>query len=135
MERSEAADLLRRLHTAQDELYGGGDAAPVRELLTEDVVWHVPGRNAIAGTYEGIEEVLAYFVRRRELAGRTLRLHPGDLLVGAGDHVASLTDGSAVIDGVERRWSTVGLYLLRDGKVAACWLLPLDPAEFDEVWQ
>jgi ketosteroid isomerase-like protein len=135
MERDEAVELLRRLHAAQGELYSGGDEAPVRALLAEDVVWRVPGRNAIAGTYKGIEQVLAYFARRRDLAERTLRLHPGDVLVGEGDHVASLTDGTAVIGGVERRWSTVGLYQLRDGRIAACWLLPLAPAVFDEVWQ
>jgi ketosteroid isomerase-like protein len=132
--RRDAVELLRELHRAQGDLYAGGDEAPVRALLTEDVVWHVPGRNAIAGSYEGVEAVLGYFRRRRELADRTLRLHPGDVLVGEGDHVAALTDGSAIIDGVERRWSTVGLYLVRDRRIAACWLLPLDPEAFDAIW-
>jgi hypothetical protein len=44
------------------------------------------------------------------------------------------TEGDAVIDGVERRWSTVGLYRLRERRVAACWLLPLDAAAFDAIW-
>jgi hypothetical protein len=35
--------------------------------------------------------------------------------------------------GVERRWSTVGLYQVRAGRVAACWL-PLDASTFDDVW-
>lgn len=134
MERSAALDLLRRLHEAQGAMYAGGDAEPVRALLTDDVVWHVPGRNAIAGEYRGREEVMAYFARRRDLAARTLRLHPGEVLVGDGDHVASLTEGSAVIDGAERRWGTVGLYRVREERIAACWLLPLDPEAFDRVW-
>ena len=62
-------------------------------------------------------------------------MHPGEVLTGDGDHVAVLTDGTATIDGVERRWSTVGLYRLREGRVAACWLLPLDPKAFDEYWR
>jgi hypothetical protein len=78
---------------------------------------------------------MAYFARRRDLADRSFRLHPGDLLTGDGDRVAALTDGTASIDGVERRWSTVGLYRLRDGQVAACWLLPLDVAAFDAIWR
>jgi hypothetical protein len=45
-----------------------------------------------------------------------------------------VTDGTATIGGVERRWSTVGLYRLRDGRVARCWLLPLDPKAFDAIW-
>jgi acyl-CoA thioester hydrolase len=48
--------------------------------------------------------------------------------------VASLTDGDAVIGGRELSWSTVGLYRLGGGRVAACRLLPLEPAVFDAVW-
>jgi ketosteroid isomerase-like protein len=134
MQRAEAVDLLRRLHQAQQAFYAGGDAAPVRALLTDDIHWHVPGRNAIAGDYQGIDAVLAYFRRRRDLVDRTFRLHPGDVLVGDGDRIAALTDGTAVVGGVQRCWSTVGLYQVRDGRVAGCWLLPLDPASFDDIW-
>ena len=31
-------------------------------------------------------------------------------------------------------WSTVGLYDTRDGRIAVCWLLPLDATEFDAIW-
>jgi ketosteroid isomerase-like protein len=134
MDRSEAVRLLCRLHAAQGAFYAGGEEAPVRALLTNDVHWHVPGRNAIAGDYHGTDAVLAYFRHRRDLADRTFRMHPGDVLAGEGDRIAALTDGTAKIDGAERRWSTVGLYEIRDGRVAACWLLPLDPHSFDEIW-
>ena len=126
--------ILDRLHAAQTELYSGGDPEPVRAVLTDDVVWHVPGDNAIAGEYKGVNAVMDYFRLRRDLADSTFRLHPGELLTGSGDHVAMLTDGTAVIDGSERRWSTVGLYRLQDERVAECWLLPLDPEAFDEIW-
>jgi ketosteroid isomerase-like protein len=135
MDRESAIEVLRRLHEAQGAVYAGGDDAPLRALLTEDVAWHVPGDNAIAGVYTGIEEVMAYVGRRRDLAGRTFRMHPGEVLSGDGEHVAVLTDGTATIDGVQRRWSTVGLYRLRGERIAAVWLLPLDPAAFDEVWR
>jgi ketosteroid isomerase-like protein len=130
-----AAELLGRLHAAQRAFYaGGGDDRELRAVLTDDIEWHVPGRNAIAGDYHGIEAVLDYFTRRRELAGRTFRMHPGDVLVGDGEHVAALTDGTAVVGGTERRWSTVGLYRLRGERICACWLLPLDPDAFDAIW-
>jgi hypothetical protein len=135
MDRELAREVLRRLHAAQSAFYAGGPDGPLREVLTEDIAWHVPGDNAIAGVYEGREAVMAYFARRRDLAARTFRMHPGDLLTGDGARVAVLTDGSAQIGGLEHRWSTVGLYELRDERVAACWLLPLDPAAFDAVWR
>jgi ketosteroid isomerase-like protein len=134
MERTTATDLLRRLHAAQGAFYSGGEAGPVRELLADDVVWRVPGHNAIAGEYRGVDAVMDYFARRRDLAERSFRLHPGEVLVGDADHVAVLTDGTATIDGAKRRWSTVGLYRIREGRIAACWLLPLDPEAFDEIW-
>jgi ketosteroid isomerase-like protein len=134
MDREEARRILARLHEAQGAFYAGGPAEPLRALLADDVRWVVPGSNAIAGDYRGVDEVMAYFARRRELAARTFRMHPGDLLTGEGDRVAVLTDGTATIGGVERRWSTVGLYRLCDGRVAACWLLALDPEAFDAIW-
>jgi uncharacterized protein len=128
-------DVVERLHAAQREFYAGGPDDALRAVLTDDIVWTVPGRNAIAGVYEGVDAVFGYFARRRDLADRTFRMHPGEVLTGDGDHVAVLTDGTAVIDGRERRWSTVGLYRVRDDRIAACWLLPLDAEAFDEIWR
>jgi ketosteroid isomerase-like protein len=127
-------ELLDRLHAAQAAFYAGGDDTAVRAVLADDVEWHVPGANAIAGDYLGIDEVLGYFTRRRDLADNTFRMHPREVLTGAGNHVAALTDGTATIDGAEHSWSTVGLYRIRGDQVAACWLLPLDPQAFDVIW-
>jgi ketosteroid isomerase-like protein len=132
--RAEAERTLARLHEAQAAFYAGGAPEPLHAVLTDDVAWVVPGTSAIAGEYHGLDAVIDYFTRRRELADRSFRMHPGDILVGEGDHVAALTDGTATIGGVEHRWSTVGLYRLRDDRVAACWLLALDPAAFDAIW-
>lgn len=134
MDRGVALESLSRLHEAQGAFYAGGPAAPLRKLLTNDIVWRVPGENAIAGVYTGIDAVMEYFARRRDIADRTFRLHPGELLVGDGEHAAVLTDGTALLHGAERRWSTVGLYRFRGHRIAACWLLPLDPAQFDRIW-
>jgi ketosteroid isomerase-like protein len=132
--RAAAQRVLARLHAAQAAFYAGGTADALHEVLTDDILWVVPGANAIAGEYRGIDAVLDYFARRRDLADRTFRMHPGDVLVGQDGHVAVLTDGTATIDGVDHRWSTVGLYRLRGERVCACWLLPLDAAAFDAIW-
>ena len=69
MERAAATELLGRLHAAQGAFYAGGPHGPLRDVLAGDVEWHVPGRNAIAGDYHGIDAVLAYL-----RAGATSRL-------------------------------------------------------------
>jgi ketosteroid isomerase-like protein len=127
-------EILDRLHTAQAAFYSGEDSTAVRSVLTDDIEWHVPGSNAIAGDYHGIDAVLDYFTRRRDLADKTFRMHRRDILVGSGDTVAALTDGTATIDGVEHRWSTVGLYRISGDRIAECWLLPLDAPAFDAIW-
>jgi uncharacterized protein len=134
MERSAALRLLADLHTAQNAFYAGGDDTELRLLLSPEVVWTVPGRNAIAGVHRGPLEVLLYFARRRDIASRTFQMHRRDVLVGDGDEIAALTDGEAVVGGRQRRWSTVGLYEVCDRRITRCWLLPLDPAEFDDIW-
>ena len=119
----QARETVSRLHAVQRDFSA---AAPTidSELLAQDIVWSVPGRHRIAGRYEGIEQVMAYFGRRREIASRTFVMRASEILVGEGDHVAALTEGRATLGGVERQWWTVGLYRIRDGLIAACWLLP-----------
>jgi ketosteroid isomerase-like protein len=134
MNRDIATELLDRLHEAQNEFYAGGSGAALERLLAPSITWTVPGDNRIAGTYRGLEEVFGYFRRRRELADHTFQIERRDVLVGEGDRLAALADGFATIGGVDHRWSTVGLYVVLDRQIAACWLLPLDQRAFDAIW-
>lgn len=134
MDRCAAQELLDMLHRVQNQYYAGGDSQGLKALLTADVRWTVPGHNALAGVYVGIDPVLDYMRRRRRLAGGTLRLVRRDVLVGRGSRVAALTDGVAVRSGEVRTWETLGLYDVADGRISGCWLVPLDAESFDEVW-
>jgi len=134
VDRHVAAEILSRLHREQNAFYAGGDDRGLRSLLCADVVWHVPGSSPIAGDYNGIDDVFGYFNRRRSIAADTMQMHPGDVLVGEGERVAAVTDGTATIGGVNHRWSTVGLYRIADERIAECWLLPLNPVTFDLAW-
>ena len=135
MDRARAIALLDELHEAQNEFYAGGEGAPLRQLLTPDITWIVPGANHIAGRYRGVDAVFDYFRRRREFANGTFRMHRRDILVGEGDRLAALTDGTATIAGRQRCWSTVGLYdTVDERRIAGCWLLPFDQREFDSIW-
>src|SRR5207244_733997 len=52
-------DLVRRGY----EAFGTGDMATLNELFADDIVWHAPGRNQLAGTYRGKDEVFATFAK------------------------------------------------------------------------
>ncbi len=114
----------------QSAMYRGGDAGAVRELLAPDVVWHVPGTSPIAGDHQGRDAVMAYFERRRALAGGAMTIVPGEQLV-SGDTVIQLADG---IIGESLRWRTVGIYRFEGNLVAEAWLVPLELAAFDAIW-
>jgi 2'-5' RNA ligase len=125
--------VVGRFHEAQARAYAGGELEPLRELLSEDVVWHVPGRSLIAGEHRGVDDLLDYFDRRRQLTDASFRV----TVHGAapiGDRVVQLADWRATRGGRERHWQTVGVFRVADGRIAECWLVPFDLRAFDEIW-
>ena len=77
MERPAAIRLLSDLQRAQNAFYAGGSDTELRAILSPEIVWAVPGRNAIAGLYTGLDAVLAYFTHRRDIANQTSRCAAG----------------------------------------------------------
>lgn len=129
----ESERVVREFHERQGRFYGGGDSEPLREMLTDDVVWHVPGRNPIAGDHTGIDAVMGYFERRRALARATFRVHVREVLA-SGDLVVQLAGGTAQLGGRDVAWETIGIFRVRDGKIAEGRLVPFDQHVFDQVW-
>jgi ketosteroid isomerase-like protein len=128
-----AEEAVREFHRRQSHFYGGGEAGPLREMLTDDVVWHVPGRNPIAGDHTGIDAVMEYFQLRRALARATFQVHVREIM-SAGDLVVQLAGGTAELGGREVAWETVGMFRVREGKLAEGRLVPFDQYLFDQVW-
>src|SRR5689334_13318181 len=73
MDRAAAVRVLERLHDAQNQFYGGGDATPLAELLAADVYWSVPGQNRIAGTTTARTRSLATSVAAASLPAPAFR--------------------------------------------------------------
>jgi ketosteroid isomerase-like protein len=127
------ARLIREFHDAQNRFYAGGDQERVRAMLAEDVAWHVPGRSAIAGDYRGRDEVLRYFVARRDLARATFRIVVRDVLADA-ERAVIFAGGQVQRAGQSFAWETVAVFRIADDKIAECWALPYDQYSFDEIW-
>jgi ketosteroid isomerase-like protein len=126
--------VVRRFHALGAEIYAGsGSIAEAREVLAEDVVWHVPGASAIAGEHRGLEAVLAYMDARRRMTDGTFRVSVHGAAMIAG-RVVQLAGGFAVRDGRDVTWETVGVFRVVDGRIAECWLVPFDQAAFDAIW-
>jgi uncharacterized protein len=132
--RRSNARLVETFYAAQRRFYAGENiGADLRGLLAHDVVWHVPGRSAIAGEYRGLEQVLRYFTVRREIADSTFRITSRGVLADA-DRVVHFADGEAIVGGELRRWRTAGIFNIDNGLIAECRLLPFDQYQFDEIW-
>jgi uncharacterized protein len=130
-----ATYLIAELHRRQGKMYAGGSLGPVLELLAADIIWHVPGRSPIAGNHRGLAQVIDYFEKRRRIAGATMVMRPGEVIV-EGDAVAQFVKGSATLDGERVSWQTIGIYRV-DGEhkwIREVWLVPLDSELFDRIW-
>jgi uncharacterized protein len=47
------------------EAYGKNDLEGIRQVLAEDVQWHIPGRHPLSGTKNRIDEVMNFFKELR----------------------------------------------------------------------
>src|SRR5947209_11730063 len=83
------SEAIRRAY----EAFNKGDVETLREMLAEDIVWHVPGRSSLAGTYRGRDATLAYFGRMDELTEGSYHAELGDV-VGNGELVVSIDRSS-----------------------------------------
>jgi ketosteroid isomerase-like protein len=121
--------LLRREYEARARR----DDPALSELLSEGIIWHVPGLSAIAGVYRGRDQVMEYVRRRRELADDTFEISVEDVL--ANDrHGLVIASGKASREGKQLEWRAHGLYRFEGGRIAECWVLPEDQDVFDAAW-
>jgi ketosteroid isomerase-like protein len=103
------------------------------DVFADDIVWHVPGKNAIAGEYRGRDQVMEYVRRRRALVDDTFEVTVEDVLAN-DEHGVVIASGSAVRDGKSLEWRAHGLYRFEHGRIAECWVVPEDQTAFDAIW-
>jgi ketosteroid isomerase-like protein len=124
------AELVRRFHEAQQ----AGDAAGLMELLADDIVWHVPGKNLLSRDYRGKAEVAGFWSRARELSGGTVRTELIDVLGSDGYGIALVRVFA------EREGKSLGgqfqafTYRIENGKVAEFWFMVEDRYAVDAFW-
>lgn len=111
-----------------------GDVAAIRQVLADNVVWHVPGRNLLSRDYHGSDEVIGFLQRVRELSGGSARPQPVETLVGDG-YVVTLVRMFAEregrkLDGSFQAWA----YRIAAGRIAEFWFLVEDRYEVDTFW-
>src|SRR5256714_15623277 len=122
-------DLVRRGYGA----FATGDMATLNELFADDIVWHAPGRNELAGTYRGKDEVFANLQKNMELTGGTFKLDIHAILAD-DEHAVTLLRASAEREGKALNDETVQDFHIKDGKVPGHVRPPSDAYASDEFW-
>ncbi len=120
------ATIYRRTADA----FRSGDLAAIAELVTEDVVWHVPGHHRRAGDLVGRAAVIAW-LQGLEGTGFWLREHD---VLGNDRHVCALSLVGARRPGVDIETRMVSIFHFRDGRQAERWFYPDDPETWDRIF-
>ena len=115
------------------EAFNAGDLSAVQELLSEDLVYTLPGRSPLAGTTHGIAEHLQMLKSARDHSGGTLKLTPTALAVD-GEHL--FVWGAISARRGERKLDAPHCVVFRfqDGKIVEGRTVPTDLYAFDEFW-
>lgn len=79
-------DLVRAGYAA----FNARDMDALRTLMATEVVQHVPGQSRFAGSYKGIDNVLAYYGTLGEVTGGTFRVDLIDVHGDGHGHVTAI---------------------------------------------
>ena len=132
-EESGATDpgsVVRHLY----EEFAAWDMEAVAGLLSDDVVFHVPGTGTNAGDHRGREEVFAFMEQAARLTGGTLRIRLHDVLVGDKHAAAVATYRATRLDRAPLENNLVHLMRVEDGRVVESWFHSRNQYEVDEFW-
>lgn len=100
-------------------------------LLSDDVVWHWPGRSTVSGEYRGRDAAIELIRGFNRLTQGRLRVEPVDILEGR-DYLMSFTHVTADRDG--DHLDVIMADAMRfgpDGRVTEFWTLSNDQAAVD----
>ena len=115
------------------EAFGRGDIPAVLTAFAPDIVWHVPGRNPLAGTYKGHQEVVGFFTRLMERSGGTFSVSIDDFLA-SDQHVVALVRETGQRDGKRLDSPGVHIWRLKDGKAVEFSGVAYDQYAQDDFW-
>jgi ketosteroid isomerase-like protein len=106
------------------------DLTAVASLISEQVVWHVPGSHSMAGEIRGRGQLLAWL---GQLAERGFWLQELDVF-GNDRHVCAISLMGARREGVDVSTRVVSVFVYDAGQQTERWLYPDDLAVWDSIF-
>ena len=130
---AELTEKNKSLVESAYKAFARGDVAAALAAMSDDILWHVPGRGPLSRDYRGRDQVLGFFQHFVSLSGGSFRIQLDDLLA-KDERVIALVTESARRKG--REWSSpqVHAWTVKDGKATVFWQYPGDQQTEDEFW-
>ena len=125
---AEHPDAIAYRRTA--EAFRTGDLGVVESLIAPDVVWHVPGDHAMAGTIEGRAALLEWLARLRSFG---FWLVEKDVFA-SDEHVCAISTMGARRDDVDVQTRVVSIFRYREGQQLERWIYPDDTASWNAIF-
>jgi len=122
-------DLLNKGYDAFEK----GDLDTLRQLFTDDVVFHVTGRSQLSGDYRGQDEVFGFFGKLVELTGGTFKLERHAVLAD-DEHGTVLSTATGERNGKSLSLKGVDVFHFAGGRVSEFWGLVEDQYAEDEFF-
>ena len=122
-------DIFKRLYTA----FTTGDMTKVGEEFTDNLVWHIPGKNTISGDYKGRDSTLEVFSKMFEATNGTYKPEILDIL-GNDKHVAAYLHATAKRNGKALDQDYVFMFRIDEGKIAEVWEFWNDGPAWESFW-
>lgn len=124
------AELLERAFSAF-----GRDALAVARALADDIVWRVPGTNAMSGEYVGRDATLQFLRQTLVLTGGTYRTELQYVVADDERAVAVYRARGERGEGRTLDIEQALFCVIRDGQIADVTAVPLDFPAFDAFWR
>jgi ketosteroid isomerase-like protein len=113
------------------EAWNSGRVEFSSDYLTEDVVLHFAGNNAMSGTYRGRDAVMDALARARQGWGAQTEV---ESVLASDDHVMVFHHPIGEHDRRHYDSGVVAYKLDAAGKVVEAWFLANDQQGFDKFW-
>jgi uncharacterized protein len=111
-----------------------GEMEKVGQLLSDDVIWHQPGKGHLSGIYRGKQNLFPHLGKFTELSNNTFRVDNAGTVMANGDLVSTTLHFVAERAGRHLSMDGVDLMRIEGGKIKEVWLFSADQAAEDAFW-
>ena len=127
---AERARLIAAVVRQLTATLGTRDAATIESLLTDDVVYHVPGKNPFSGTFRGRAAVMGVLRGFEAHFDAPPKNDTHDVLSSEA-HGSDLSTVSASRGGRDHTWRAIRTYHFTEDRISEIFVSVVDQAALD----